>query len=36
MDDRNKINQLEDNQRNFKREDDQANSTYQRLLKELN
>ncbi len=36
MDDKNKINQLENNQRNFKRENDRANSTYQRLIKELN
>ncbi len=35
MDDKNKINQLENNQRNFKRENDQANSTHQRLIKEL-
>jgi hypothetical protein len=33
---KNKINQLENNQRNFKRENDPANSTYQRLIKELN
>ncbi len=33
MDDKNKINQLENNQRNFKRENDRANSTYQRLIK---
>ncbi len=36
MDDKNKINQRENNQRNFKRENDQANSTYQRLIKGLN
>ncbi len=35
MDDKNKINQLENNQRNFKRENDRANSTYQRLIKEF-
>ena len=35
MDDKNKINQLENNQRNFKRENDQANSTHQRLIKEF-
>jgi hypothetical protein len=35
MDDENKLNQLENNQRNFKRENDRANSTYQRLIKEL-
>ena len=32
MDDKEKINQLENNQRNFKRENDQANSTHQRLI----
>ncbi len=36
MDNGNKTNQLENNQRNFKRENDRANSTYQRLIKELN
>ena len=36
MDDKDKINQLGNNQRNFKRENDRANSTYQRLIKELN
>ena len=35
MDDKNKINQLENNQRNFKRENDRANSTHQRLIKEF-
>jgi hypothetical protein len=35
MDDKNKINQRENNKRNFKRENDRANSTYQRLIKEL-
>ncbi len=35
MDDKNKINQSENNKGNFKRENDQANSTYQRLIKEL-
>ncbi len=33
---KNKINKLENNQRNFKRENGQAISTYQRLIKELN
>jgi len=32
---KNKINKLENNQRNFKRENDQANSTHQRLIKEF-
>ena len=36
MNDKNKINQLDNNQRNFKRENDRENSTYQRLIKELN
>ncbi len=36
MNDKNKINQLDNNQRNFKRENDRASSTYQRLIKELN
>jgi hypothetical protein len=35
MDDKDKIHQLEINQRNFKRENDRANSIYQRLIKEL-
>ncbi len=35
MDDENKINQCENNKGNFKRENDRANSTYQRLIKEL-
>jgi hypothetical protein len=34
MGDKNKINQSEDNKGNFKRENDRANSTYQRLIKE--
>ena len=36
MDDKDKINQLENNQRNFMRENDRANSTCQRMIKELN
>ncbi len=35
MDDENKINQRENNKGNFKRENDRAKSTYQRLIKEL-
>ena len=35
MDDKDKINQLENNQRNFKRENDRAYSTYQGLIKEF-
>jgi hypothetical protein len=30
-----KINQRENNKGNFKRDDDRADSTYQRLIKEL-
>ena len=32
---KNKINQSENNKRNFKRENDRATSTYQRLIKKL-
>ncbi len=35
MDDKNKMNQRENNKGNFKRENDRAYSTYQRLIKEL-
>ena len=35
MDDKNKINQRENNKRNFERENNRANSTCQRLIKEL-
>ncbi len=35
MNDKNKINQLENNQKNFKRENDRADSTHQRLIKGL-
>ncbi len=35
MDDKNKISKRENSKRNFKRENDRANSTYQRLIKEL-
>ncbi len=35
MDDKNKINQCENNKGNFKGDNVRANSTYQRLIKEL-
>ncbi len=35
MDDKNKINQRENNKRNFKRDNDRAIPTCQRLIKEL-
>jgi hypothetical protein len=35
MDDKNKINLRENNREIFKRENDRANSTYQRLIKNL-